>query len=97
MDYLKSKTVEIKSIGESLVLKQLSYGAWHEIIHEEDTHKSMAMMCQRGVPDWKDKPIEEIAGMLNPEQVKEISEAIQDLGGIPKNSDSTPSDDSSSN
>ncbi len=99
-DYLKTKTVELKTIGDSLVIKQLSHAATAEFLamgrDETTRHMAGCVALKYGVPDWKDMTPEDISGMLSPEQVDEIVGAIFDLGGLAKNSESIPTDSSSS-
>lgn len=102
MDFLKSKTVVIKSIGDkALTIKELSLKAQAEFsdVVNDDKRRYLAgaVTCKYGVVEWADKSVDELAEMLSMVQIGEISAAIHELGGIVKNSESDLTDSSSLN
>lgn len=102
MDYLKSQTVVIKSIGDkALTIRELSAKSQVEFMEtfndEKRRYLAGSVCCKYGVPEWKEMAVEAIADMLSMLQIDEISKAVQSLSGLEsKNSDSTLSEDSSS-
>lgn len=102
MDYLKTKSVNIESIGKALTIRQLSAKGAAEFsrIYEDvkTRHLAGAVICKYGVPDWSALEAEEISASLTVPQIDEISKAIHELSQADvKNSASTPQENSSSN
>lgn len=98
-DYLKTKTVQIQSLSETVQIKELSAKAQAEFMaahkDEKTNYLAGAIAVKYGVPQWRDKSPEEISEMLSMEHIDEICNAIWEINP-PKNSESTPTDGSSS-
>lgn len=103
MDYLKSQSVVIQSLGEkALTIRELSAKAqveFMETFHDEKRrYLAGSVTCKYGVPEWSELTPEAISEMLSLRQIDEITKAVQELSGIgSKNSESTLNDDSFSN
>jgi hypothetical protein len=79
--YLKTATVHIASLGESLEVRQLSAAQAAEVIAaKNDPARASAIAIKHGVPAWCDETAETIAGSLSFEQMHEIQTAITDIG-----------------
>lgn len=100
MDYLKRTKVFIRSLGEELVIRQLSAKAQSEIVvayKGNDQHQAGFIAIKYGVPQWSDLSLDEISNGLSMAQINEINDAIAALSEIePKNSESAPTESSSS-
>jgi hypothetical protein len=79
---LKQKTVQVESLGEGLLLRQLSAKGQISIIEAENQYDGVLIACKYGVVDWADKSVDEIAEMITLEQAGEISTHIFALSEI---------------
>jgi len=101
IDFRKRKVVHFESLGQSLELRQLSHAATAEMAaaHKADPGKQLfpVIAAKHGVIEWEALSTDEIASALTVDQLAEVSRAILDLSGVDqKNSESTPTDSSSS-
>lgn len=95
---LKTKKVFIKSLGEDLVIRELSYAEHNEVVDPENKDKVGQLVCKYGVPEFAGESIEDIGKNLSVAVVSEITVAVFGLMGVEdvKNSESVPDGDSHS-
>lgn len=99
--FLKTKTVRIEALDRELGIVELCAKAQIEImeaIRDEQAISTHFIACKYGVPEWAEESIESISTSLPLQAAREIAEAVYELSGIDdaKNSESAPSEDSSS-
>jgi hypothetical protein len=98
--FLKTATVRIESLDRDLDIRELCAKAQIEILESHRADRSMDtyfIACKYGVPEWESETLEDISMKFSLHVLKEISDAVAKLAGLDeaKNSDSAPSDDSS--
>lgn len=99
--FLKTKKLRIEALDKELTIVELCAKAQIEImeaIRDEKAIDTHFIACKYGVPEWAQESIEDISTSLPLKAAREISDAIYELSGVDdaKNSESVPSEDSSS-
>lgn len=96
--FLKTGSVTVR--GREFQIRELCTQAQIEMVEasrSDDGLKAVVIACKHGVLDWAEKTVEEIASSVPLSILQQIAESIYDLSGVEsKNSESDPSEDSSS-
>jgi hypothetical protein len=79
---LKQKTIQVESLGEGLLLRQLSAKGQIAVIEANGQYDGVLIACKHGVVDWADMSVEEISETITLEQAGEIASHIFDLSEL---------------
>jgi len=100
MDYRKSEKRRIENLARDVDLIEMNVKGEAEMLQahrDGDSLRAAAVTVKYGCKDFAEQSVDEIMDALPRRTVQELSQAILDLsGGDAKNSESTPSESSSS-
>lgn len=93
---LKTKTVDIKSLGQAIEIRELSAKAYIEIAEAKGKKSEVemhALACLYGVTEWSDETVDDLLQNISVETINEIAPKIYRLSEVAeaKNSDRVPS------
>jgi hypothetical protein len=98
--FLKTSVIHVESLDCDLEISELCAKAQIEILEclrSEQTLNAYFIACKYGVLEWREETTDELSMKLPLQAAREVSDAIYKLSGLDesKNSDSVPSEDSS--
>ena len=80
---LKTKAVRVESLGEDILVRELSARAQIEIIEAaEKSFEGVFIAVHYGVPDWADRSIDDLKDQLTLSQATEIAGHVFTLSGV---------------